>query len=108
MSPIKAVSVGWKALETILNAMVDAINRRTIIRGAGLSTQETDNGILIWVTKAGDDQSAPDQSGTANKQPWLTTPDGEIAQWHKIGLMDANCNQTTIYVWSGSIGGNPG
>jgi hypothetical protein len=96
MNTIKAVKLGWKALETILNGMVTGINRRTIIRGAGLSTNETDNGTMIWVTKLGD---ANGQDATATTAA-TTTGGPTEGSWVTIDVMDANCNKTQLRVWA--------
>jgi hypothetical protein len=101
MNLIKAVKVGWKELEDILNGMIKGINRRTIINGAGLSKQETDSGTMLWITKLGDSEGN-DAGGGAATDPWRITPDGETAGWHAVQVMDENCNRFSMYVWGGT------
>ena len=86
MSPIKTVKLGWKALEAILNNMIAGINQRGVTTGDGLSFEETDNGKLIWVTKAATDGTGPDGGA------WIT-----------IDVMDINCNRSTIQVWARGV-----
>jgi hypothetical protein len=99
MSPISKVSVGWKALEDVLNNFVRAINRRTIDTGFGLVKNESESGIVISLESA-----KVGQGGSQGPQddPWRTTPDGETATWHAVSVMDENCNRFSMWVWGGS------
>jgi hypothetical protein len=96
MNLIKSVKLGWKAMEDILNGMINGINQRTIINGAGLSKQETSSGTMLWITKLGAD-NGQDQTGTD------TTPTSggpTEGGWVTIDVMDGNCNRSTIQVWA--------
>jgi hypothetical protein len=107
MSPISKVTCGIKPLEVVLNALVAAINRRTIDTGAGLTKSESDSGILITLqtTKPGDGSGGA--AGTLSGA-WQVTPDNEAAGWHQITVVDDACNRLPMWIWGGTPGGNPG
>jgi hypothetical protein len=100
MSPISNVTFGWKALENVLNRLVRAINQRTIETGYGLTKEEGENGIIIQLEsgKSGSSENPP----TDQPEPWHTTPDGEVAGWRAIQVMDENCNRYSMWVWGGT------
>jgi hypothetical protein len=106
MNMLKPVKVGWKALETALNTIVDGVNSRGVTTGSGLSSEESANGVLIWLTKEGTaDGSDTSSAGSSVTQPWLTTPDGQSAAWVQIQVLSGS-NIETMWVW-GSAPSNP-
>ena len=104
MNTIKPVSIGWKALGDVINVLVEAINRRTIDTGSGLTKSETENGILITLAsaKASGDPGNPATGTGSTSTSTATTPTGEIAAWQQIQVMDDNCNKLSMWVWGGT------
>jgi len=106
MNTVNSVAVGWKALEGVLNRLVQAINRRTIETGYGLTKEESENGVIIAL-EAGKGGVGGDSLPSDEAKPWKFTPDAELARWQKVVVLDADCNPLEQYVWGGSPGGNP-
>jgi hypothetical protein len=92
MTIAQEIKIGWKKLKSILEDLRKAINHNAPVKGDGITINETDNGCIISVERAGA-QGAADPG---------VTPDGEKPDWHQIQLMDENCKVSTMWVWSGS------
>jgi hypothetical protein len=100
---LNPVLVGWKALGEVLNNIVEGINRRTLIRGDGLTFSETANGVTISLEKKTDsDSTAPTAPAvpTGSSSGGAGGP-GSGGAWLTVTVVDPNtCAQSTIQVWS--------
>ena len=101
MRPISNVTFGWKDLQNVLNRLVQAINQRTIETGYGLTKEEGESGVIIRL-EAGKTGSGENGPTDQPPEPWRVTPDGEVAGWRAIQVMDENCNRYAMWVWGGT------
>jgi len=99
MNTITKVDCGIKPLETVLNRMVSAINRRTVDTGVGLVKSETETGILISLANRDERSGGAAQTGGGS-----ATIAWQGVKWIQVNVVDANCNQSTITVlsWTGN------
>lgn len=88
MKTLSKVKSGWKWLETIHNLLVDAVNQRTVVAGAGIEVNEGTNGVMISL------------AGTSTKDKAAAASSAAGGAWLTIDVMDASCNRSTIQVWA--------
>jgi hypothetical protein len=103
MRTISTVQCGIKALEEVLNRIVAAVNARTVVAGAGLTSQETPENIVISVANKDDDHGQTGtQGGGQGGGGMAFTPTNQIiwqgVRFQNITVMDANCNSSTLSV----------
>jgi hypothetical protein len=98
MQQLKHVELGWRAMESILNTIVDAVNARAPVEGSGIRLEEKgDAGTIISAA----DKAAG--SGGTGPEPWRITPNGEIAGWQLIQVVDDSTQLLyDKWVWGGS------
>lgn len=102
MKPISKIKCGIKPLEAALNNLVDAINRRTISTGYGLTKEEGESGVIIRLqTREQGADSTPPAAAAPQDDPWRYTPDNQTAGWQSVHVMDENCNSFSMWVWGG-------
>jgi hypothetical protein len=93
MNPIEHLETSWKKLDKILQMIIGGVNRRTLIRGAGISLNESENGVVISLTQRAATETAPPTAAAGGG----TGTTANIT-WLAIKVMDSSCIQKTIYV----------
>lgn len=68
MKNLSSVQCGIKPLEGVLNRMVDGINARTPVAGAGILIRESDGSVVISATKKDDDKGQTGSQGGGQGQ----------------------------------------
>jgi nanoRNase/pAp phosphatase (c-di-AMP/oligoRNAs hydrolase) len=101
MRTISTVQCGIKALEEVLNRIVAAVNARTVVAGAGLTSQETPENIVISLAHKDDDHGQQgQQAGGGGGGPAAGT-------WLTIQAFDQNQNPINITVWTSGVPAYP-
>jgi hypothetical protein len=104
MRTISTVQCGIKALEEVLNRIVAAVNARTVVAGAGLTSQETPENIVISVANKDDDHGQQQQTpggggGTQDPHLLATSVIWYGVKWQSVTVVDpTTCAQSTLSV----------
>src|SRR5215468_6921338 len=107
--PLRNVTIGWKALNRIINRIIDTVNANEPLEGAGIRIIEHQNGKLIELSDTGT-TSSPDrnqqQSAISDPHQLIYTITESGVKWQQVTVVDpGTCAQSTITVLT--FTGNP-
>ena len=83
---VKKVSLGWKALNDILNDIIAAVNQNEPLSGAGIVVDKTATGSIIQVPVTNTDSTSTNPATTSGS---TTTTDDDSAMTNAIATLQS-------------------